>query len=217
MLSLVVAAALSTACPHEASLGTVQFVRGTAVHRLSLADCRDRTVGRAPPFRQPRFADVSVRGSSLFLRLGGRSVRIAGPLPTMYGLRQWPTPVARSPDGRWLYTAGFDRIATHDKRLLIARPPAWKPRLLWNAPDRAFGSIACAPDGRSVAVQSQRSSDNGRFFATRWQLWRVGLDGSRSLLDRPSPGFADESPLWTRLGYSLGYYGHHDWQLAWHG
>ncbi|HZQ02517.1 MAG TPA: hypothetical protein VFA88_00695, partial [Gaiellaceae bacterium] len=124
---------------------------------------------------------------------------------------------------------------------------AWKPRLLWNAPDRAFGSIACAPDGRSVAVQSQRSSDNGRFFATRWQLWRVGLDGSRSLLDRPSPGFADESPLWiaggralvlvrerdghgtlellrggrltplARLGYSLGYYGHHDWQLAWHG
>jgi WD40-like Beta Propeller Repeat len=143
-------------------------------------------------------------------------------------------------------TGGGDRIATHHKRLLVARAPDWRPKLLWAAPKRAFGSLACAPDGRSVAVLSQADSDNGYFFATRWELWRVGLDGSHALLDQPPAGFADESPrfapdgrsllfvrerhgvgslmLWragrlfgpiASLGYSLGYYGHHDWELSW--
>jgi dipeptidyl aminopeptidase/acylaminoacyl peptidase len=145
-----------------------------------------------------------------------------------------------------VYVAGPDRVATHDKRLLAATAPAWRPRPLWNDATRAFGSVACAPDGRSVAVLSQRASDNGYLFATRWQLWQVGLDGSRRLLDRPPPGWADESPSWSpdgralafvrerkgrgfvwlrrdgrvfgplaSLGYSLGFYGHHDWPIAW--
>ena len=97
-----------------------------------------------------------------------------------------------------------------------------------------------------VAVLSQRSSLDANFFHTRWQLWRVGLDGSRRLLDAPPPGWADESPQWSsdgrsllfgrerngygglmlwrngkvigpfaNLGYSLGFYGHHDWEVAW--
>jgi hypothetical protein len=142
-------------------------------------------------------------------------------------------------------TLGRDRVSTHDKRLVAARPPDWKPRSLWRAPQRAFGSVSCAPDGRSVAVLSQPESTDARFFDTRWQLWTVGLDGSRTLLDAPPSGFADESPLWSpdgsallfvrerrghgravllrngtlfgvaSLGYSLGFYGHHDWGLAW--
>jgi hypothetical protein len=145
--------------------------------------------------------------------------------------------------------AGGDRIATHHKRLLAATPPGWRLRPLWRDSDRAFGSPACAPDGRSVAVLSQRDSTNADFFSTRWQLWRVALDGSRTLLDAPPAGWADESPLWSprgdallfvrerrgtgramllrqgilfgpvaNLGYSLGYYGHHDWWLGatWH-
>lgn len=142
-------------------------------------------------------------------------------------------------------TLGRDRVSTHDKRLVAARPPDWKPRSLWRTPQRAFGSVACAPGGRSVAVLSQPESTDARFFDTRWQLWTVGLDGSRTLLDAPPSGFADESPLWSpdgsallfvrerrghgravllrngtlfsvaSLGYSLGFYGHHDWGLAW--
>lgn len=138
-------------------------------------------------------------------------------------------------------TLGRDRISTHDKRLVAARPPDWTPRPLWRAPGRAFGSVACAPGGRSVAVLSQPESADGRFFDTRWQLWQVDLDGSRTLLDAPPAGSADESPLWspdgsallfvrehrghgravllrngtlfgvTSLGYSLGFYGHHAW------
>jgi Tol biopolymer transport system component len=102
------------------------------------------------------------------------------------------------------------------------------------------------PGGKAVAVLTQRSGTNAYFFATRWQLWRVGLDGSHTLLDAPPPGYADESPSWSadgssllfvrerngygrlmllarkrvygplaNLGYSLGYYGHHDWSVAW--
>jgi hypothetical protein len=143
-------------------------------------------------------------------------------------------------------TLGGNRIATDNKRLEVARAPGWKPHLLWKAPARAFGSLDCAPDGKSVVVQAQHESTDAHFFAPRWQLWRVGLDGSHTLLDAPPAGFADESPVWSpggtavafvrerkgygslevlqnghvfgplaTLGYSLGYYGHHDWDVAW--
>ena len=144
-------------------------------------------------------------------------------------------------------TAGGDRLATHNKQLVAARAPRWKPHAIWNAPSRAFGSVACAPGGKSVAVLSQRANgDNWNFFATHWQLWRVSLDGSHTLLDAPPAGYADESPHWSpdgssllfvrerkghgtlrllhggqgfgplaNLGYSVGYYGHHDWGIAW--
>jgi hypothetical protein len=149
-------------------------------------------------------------------------------------------------DGRLVYAQGSDRIAIHAKRLLVAAPPDWRPRPLWPGSTRSFASPACDPSGRSVAVLVQRSGDDASFFDTRWQLWRVGLDGSRALLDRPPPGYADESPSWSpdggelafvrermghgqiavlvgtdlygplaELGYSLGYYGHHDWRIGW--
>ncbi|NUR77395.1 MAG: hypothetical protein HOQ28_14060, partial [Thermoleophilia bacterium] len=139
-------------------------------------------------------------------------------------------------------TAGENRIATHGKRLLVARAPDWRPHDLWRDRRRAFGSVACRPDGAAAAVLSQRDRDDAQFFHTRWQLWRVGLDGARQLLDDPPVGTADESPKWSRrgdallfvrerqgvgrlmlsrggrsvgpfanLGFSLGYYGHHDW------
>jgi hypothetical protein len=148
--------------------------------------------------------------------------------------------------GRLVFTGGGDRVATHAKRLFVARPPLWQSQPLWDDRARSFGSVACAPDGRSVAVLSQRSSANASFFSTRWRLWQVALDGTHTLLDTPPAGAADESPQWSHdghsllfvrerngygqlmlrrrghvigpfagLGYSLGYYGHHDWRLRW--
>jgi hypothetical protein len=107
--------------------------------------------------------------------------------------------------GRLVYAQGGDRIAIHGKRLLVAAPPDWEPRPLWNDPTRTFASPACSPDGTAVAVLSQRTSTNARFFATRWQLWRVGLDGVRSLIDAPPAGWADEQPTWSSRDGSIAF------------
>lgn len=152
------------------------------------------------------------------------------------GLDMW------SPDGRFLFYVvypGASSSLAADGLVLRALDVASRKSV-------AFGSLDCAPDGNSVVVQSQRDSTNAYFFATRWQLWRVALDGSHRLLDAPPAGFADESPAWSpdghsllfvrehngygslevlqngrvfgplaHLGYRLGYYGHHNWDVAW--
>jgi dipeptidyl aminopeptidase/acylaminoacyl peptidase len=175
-----------------------------------------------------------------------RVVAAAGGAVSKLGIMLADSDYLRWCGGELAFVGGADRVATHAKRLLAARPPEWRPRPLWNDRSRSFGSIACAPNQRSVAVLSQHSSDDANFFSTRWQLWQVGLDGSHTLLDAPPPGFADESAQWSRdgrsllfvrerngygrlmlhraghvvgpfanLGYSLGYYGHHQWRLRW--
>jgi hypothetical protein len=105
--------------------------------------------------------------------------------------------------GHLVLTGGIDRIATHGKRLLVADPPNWRPRPLVAAPGRVWGSLACAPDGRSLVVQSQRESTNANFFATKWALWRVGFDGSQTRLTTPPRGFADESPRLSHDGRTV--------------
>ena len=107
--------------------------------------------------------------------------------------------------GRLVFTAGGDRVATHGKRLLVAAPPAWTPRPLVDAPKRAWGSLACSPDGRSLVAQSQPRSNSPSFFATRWALWRVGLEGSLRRLTSPPPSHADESPRFSRDGRVLAF------------
>jgi hypothetical protein len=140
-------------------------------------------------------------------------------------------------------TAGSDRIATHHKRLVATGPPDWHARTLVHAPARAWGSLACTPDGRSVVVQSQPDSTSYDLFRTRWALWKVGLDGSASRLTSPPTGYSDESPrfaggvlyfvrsrkgvgsLYTlrggkllgplvSLGANGGDYGHRNWPYA---
>jgi hypothetical protein len=106
-------------------------------------------------------------------------------------------------DGRLVFTAGIDRVATNRKRLLVAAPPRWRPRLLVNAPARAWGSLACARRGDWLVAQSQAQSSNANFFATHWALWRVGLDGSLRRLTSPPDGSADESPVFSGNGSTL--------------
>jgi Tol biopolymer transport system component len=143
----------------------------------------------------------SIAADGLTLRVvsadGGRAVRLARMLP----YRDYLTWCG----GRLAFTAGGDRVATHGKRLLVAAPPNWRPRQLVAAPQRAWGSLACSPDGRSVVAQSQRRSSNPKFFATRWALWRVGRDGSLRRLTSPSRGHADESPRFSRDGRTLAF------------
>jgi hypothetical protein len=63
--------------------------------------------------------------------------------------------------------------------------------------------MACAPDRRSVVVQTQRESNDANFFHTHWALWRVGLDGSHRQLTSPPARHADESPRFSRDGRTI--------------
>jgi Tol biopolymer transport system component len=119
---------------------------------------------------------------------GGRSHTVAGGL--LYpDYRSWC-------DNRTLVVvAGGSRMAVDNKRLILVSAPSWKGRNL-RPQDyrRVFGSVECAPDGNSVVVQEAPQSTNGAFLHTRWQLWRVGLDGKSTRLTSPPPGYSDESP-----------------------
>src|SRR5262249_54153369 len=126
-------------------------------------------------------------------------------------------------------------------RLLAAAPPAWRPRPAWDDRSRSFGTVAC--HGRTLAVLSQRSSTSAGFFTTRWQLWQVAprreldappagsadespqwsRDGRSLLFVRERNGYG-RLMLWrsghvfgpiASLGFSGGYYGHHDWAVRW--
>lgn len=163
---------------------------------------------------------------------GGRSFTVASGLPYA-DYRAWCS-------GKLVITAGGDREATVHKRLEITGPPDWRLRPLTSLPGRAWGSVACAPDGRSVVVQSQPAEELRNFYATRWALWSVTLAGAASPLTHPPARHADESPHFygkelyfvrsekgngklyalrdgrvvgplLSLGFSLGYYGANAW------
>jgi hypothetical protein len=105
--------------------------------------------------------------------------------------------------GRLVFTAGEWRVATDRKRLLTASPPNWRPHPLVPGRNRSWGSLVCVPNGKWLIAQSQRQSDNPRFFSTHWALWRVDLDGSTQRLTSPPTGFADESPRFSRNGATV--------------
>jgi dipeptidyl aminopeptidase/acylaminoacyl peptidase len=141
----------------------------------------------------------SIAADGLILRVvsiaGGRPHRLPVMLP-------WANYLAWC-GGRLVFTAGNDREAAHHKQLDVAGPPSWQAKPLVRTPTRAYGALTCSPDRRSVIVQSQRDRNDANFFGTRWQLWRVGLDGSTTLLTSPPPRHADESPRFSPDGKTL--------------
>ncbi|HEU5278182.1 MAG TPA: hypothetical protein VFU26_04680 [Gaiellaceae bacterium] len=142
---------------------------------------------------------ASIAADGLMLQV----VSASGGRPHRLGLRLAYADYMTWCSGRLVFTGGGNRLATTNKRLLVAAPPAWRTRRLVTTPERAWGSVACAPNGRSVVAQSQPQVENYDFFATRWQLWRVQLDGTRRRLTVPPPGYADESPRFSRDGRSV--------------
>jgi hypothetical protein len=139
--------------------------------------------------------------------------------------------------GRLVLVAGGDRIATHNKWLIVTGPRDWKARVIVKDPHRAFGSLACAPDGKSIVVQSSPDTGVNYNVHARWSLWRVRFDGS---MTRLTGGASDYSPQIARDGtvyfvrsgslYALrggkllgpllalgrrdGYYGHVSWPYS---
>jgi hypothetical protein len=96
--------------------------------------------------------------------------------------------------GRLVMTAGGDRIATHNKWLVVTGPPGWNARVLAKDPHTAFGALACGTDGNSVVVESSPASGPNMNVHAHWSIWRIGLDGSRTRLTTPPAGSSDESP-----------------------
>jgi hypothetical protein len=135
--------------------------------------------------------------------------------------------------GKLVLTAGGDRIAAHNKRLVVTQPPDWRLHAVIRAPRRAFGAVACW--GNDVVVQAAPAS--ATTMNPRWELWVVGVDtGRHVVVDRPPPGSSDDSPrvdrgrivfirsrggdgiLWAyrvgplvAVGHDDGFYGHRSW------
>jgi hypothetical protein len=141
----------------------------------------------------------SIAADGLFLQV----VSTKGGRPHRIGMNLAYSDYMTWCSGRLVFTGGGNRLATTNKRLLVASPPAWRARPLIKTPKRAWGSVVCAPDGHSLVAQSQRSREDYDFFETQWELWRVGLNGLQRRLTSPPPRSADESPRFSRDGRSI--------------
>jgi outer membrane protein assembly factor BamB len=177
------------------------------------------------------FSSVSIAADGLPVRAvrstGGPSYPIATGL-VYASYRAWC-------GDRLVMTAGFDRETTTHKWLITSSPPAWGARPLVQDARRAFGSLACAPDG--VVVQSTSASPEG-FRSPHWSLWHIAWNGALQRLTSPPAGVSDESPQYAggvlyfvRSGLlyaqrdgrlsgpllqvpraALSYFGHTDWR-----
>jgi len=146
--------------------------------------------------------------------------------------------------GTLVYVAGGDRVAAHAKRLLAAAPPAWRPRPAWSDPARSFGSVSCN-NGTLAVLSQRSSSDPSFFSTRwqLWRVGpgaaRRELDAppagsadespqwsrdGRSLLFVRERNGRGQLMLWRagrvfgpigQLGFSPGFYGHHDWAVRW--
>jgi dipeptidyl aminopeptidase/acylaminoacyl peptidase len=118
----------------------------------------------------------------------------------------WPDDVSKC--GRGLvFTAGADRYASNDKRLLAATPSTtdrgWTIRGVSRDRKRSWVAPSCSPDARWVAAAAGPHRV-GRFGREARSIWRLATRGSsRRQLTRPPAGKSDESPRWSRNGRSI--------------
>jgi len=174
-------AAVTLTCRPEPGLGSVSYTRAGRRHVVDLATCRER-VFRVPATRPPgalRSPDGTKSALIVATRSGSHGAqaivvrdnrtgarhrilvvresyeRIPAGAPGPLGVVDW------SPDG--------DRLATNNKRLLVASAPDWKPRVLVPAAGRAWGSLTGA---------ARSSSSRSRSATTSRSPTRTGRSGA---------------------------------------
>jgi hypothetical protein len=106
--------------------------------------------------------------------------------------------------GSSLVTAvGGDRYVTDGKRVILAVPQAWRPRVLTTDRSRSWYRPACSPDGSRIALVSTRCGWEPRFNAWDRSLWILlpGGDTLQELL--AARGFSYENPTWSEDGESV--------------
>lgn len=178
----------------------IQF-RGKTVVKIPHARDRIELEGMSPDRKWILYAidpmgSASLAADGLTVKAvaatGGRSFTVASGL-TYSSYRSW------CDFSTLVVTSGGDRIANHGKRLIVTGPPSWKPGRLVNEPGRAFGSVACAPDGKSVVVQEEPAGGTDESSAkSHWQLWRISIDGKTTTrLTNPPAGYSDDSPQFS--------------------
>lgn len=174
-------------------------------------------------WRRPQSNSTAVDGLPL-TRVGGR-------LPTTLLYSDWVTWCR----GRLYLTAGFDRDATHGKRIVTVAAPAWRARDVSRDARLSWVAPACAPGGHVLASAGPNRVE-ARFGRERRSLFQLS---PRRRVTQPPADATDESPraagaaiLFVRvrgfvarlellrggrvrelaiLGRSIGYYGHYDW------
>jgi hypothetical protein len=176
----------SDACPRDARLGKVAYVRGGALHLLDLGTCADRILVRRGASGPVRF----VRGGRVVRYGGVWAVSVAGGRPS----RMAPETGLRSPDGRLVAQIRADRRpgartgsqsivvggrAIYTVRESYRRVPAGVPGplalLAWSPDSRwllfyidPMGSESLAADGirlQAIGVQGGRPRNVVRMLA----------------------------------------------------
>ena len=106
--------------------------------------------------------------------------------------------------GRLALVAGFDRMTTRGKRIVLAGPPGWRGTDVSRDRGRSWVSPACSTTGRQIAVSAGRNWTQSRFGLERRSIWLLSPDGrTRRRLTAPPPGRSDELPRWTSDGRGI--------------
>ena len=106
--------------------------------------------------------------------------------------------------GRLAFVAGFDRMTTRGKRIVLAGPPGWRGADVSRDRGRSWVSPACSRSGRLVAASGGRNWSQSRFGLERRAIWVLSPDGrTRRRLTAPPRGRSDELPRWSAGGRTL--------------
>ena len=158
--------------------------------------------GRWILFQTDTFHSASIAADGLPLwaipARGGHPIQIEKEL---LGAADFLQPCGNA-SGRIVISAGFDRYVSAHKRLDLAGPPTWKPRLISNDHRHSWYAAACSPDGILVAATVTANRDEGRFDSAERSIWFIASDGSRRTLmvGKSKDGISDEQPRWSREG-----------------
>jgi hypothetical protein len=154
------------------------------------------------PFKQAaNLAGVSTDGSRAFW--WPRSGSVDGPLLSKaLAAKSVSPPVTSSmltyPDYltwcglRLVVVSGSSTAPTAQNELLVASPPSFKAKTLVSDTNRSWSSPSCSSATGQIVAMAQPANT-----APHWQIWTVGLNGSRTGLVSPPKGQSYESPTWS--------------------